>query len=38
MPTVSLTARPPIERANSDTFPPVIEQTPETPKADEEDR
>jgi hypothetical protein len=38
MPTVPLTARPRVERANSDTFPPVIERMPETPKVDEEDR
>jgi hypothetical protein len=38
MPAVPLTARPPIERANSDTFPPVTERTPENPKVDEEDR
>jgi hypothetical protein len=38
MPSVPLTARPPIERANNDAFPPVIERTPETPEVDEEDR
>lgn len=38
IPTVPLTARPRVERANSDTFPPVIERMPETPKVDEEDR
>ncbi|RLK09508.1 hypothetical protein DER29_6012 [Micromonospora sp. M71_S20] len=38
MPTVPLSARPPVERANNDVFPPVIERAPETLKADEEDR
>ncbi|MFI7519559.1 hypothetical protein [Micromonospora globbae] len=38
MPTVPLSARPPVERANNDVFPPVIERAPETLEADEEDR
>ncbi|MEU4161699.1 hypothetical protein [Actinoplanes sp. NPDC026670] len=38
MPTVPLSARPPIERAHNDVFPPMIERAPETSKADEEDR
>lgn len=36
MPAVPLTARAPVERENSDMFPPVTERAPETPKADDE--
>ncbi|MFG2058520.1 hypothetical protein ACGFI9_31300 [Micromonospora sp. NPDC048930] len=38
MPAVPLTARAPVERENSDKFPPVTERAPETPKADEQNR
>ena len=38
MPAVPLSARAPIERENSEMFPPVTERAPEKPKADEQDR
>ena len=38
MPAVPLAARAPIERENSDMFPPATEPAPEKPKADEQDR
>lgn len=38
MPAVPLSARAPIERKNSDMFPPTTEQIAEKPKADEQDR
>jgi hypothetical protein len=38
MPSVPLTARAPIERQNSERFPPTTERTPGTPKADEENQ
>jgi hypothetical protein len=38
MPAVPLAARAPIERENSDRFPPATEPAPEKPKADEQDR
>lgn len=38
MPTVPLMARAPVERANSDQFPPETERTRQKPKADDQDR
>ncbi len=34
MPTVELTARAPVERKNSEKFPPMTERAPQKPKAD----
>ena len=38
MPTVPLTARAPVERANTDQFPPQTERAPQKPMADDQDR
>jgi hypothetical protein len=38
MPTVPLTARAPLERENTDHFPPQTERAPQKPKADDQDR
>lgn len=38
MPAVPLTARAPVERENSEQFPPATERAPQKPKADDQDR
>jgi hypothetical protein len=38
MPAVPLTARAPVERENSEMYPPVTERAPQEPKADDEVR
>ncbi|MFI5950397.1 hypothetical protein ACIA8B_22805 [Micromonospora chalcea] len=38
MPAVPLTARSPVERANTDQFPPQTERAPQKPMADDQDR
>ncbi|RAN98244.1 hypothetical protein [Micromonospora noduli] len=38
MPNVPLTARAPVERANTDQFPPQTERAPQEPNADDQDR
>ncbi|WP_433458504.1 hypothetical protein [Micromonospora sp. CA-248212] len=38
MPAVPLTPRAPVERENSEQFPPATEQAPQEPKANDQDR